>query len=149
MRRAGLVLVLLGTLLALSCGGRPADPVPAVSVPAGARTADRDLIGLQELAKAEDPSFDSVAAYLPAMKKPREAVGVKHHPAEIGIAPDASLEISEDASVAANPKAWFEAGEPASAFGSGASGCRKSLVEDAPVVAAEWEHDGARFRQTV
>lgn len=157
MRRPCLAPVLLGALLALSCGGRPAGPAGAAggqaagkaAVPPEAQTADRDVLGLRELAKAEDPSFDSVAAYLPAMKRPREAVGVKHHPAEIGVAPDASLELSEDASAAANPKAWFEAGEPAVAFGAGPGGCRKSLVEGAPVVAAEWEHAGVRYRQVV
>jgi len=52
--------------------------------------ADRDILGELELAKDEDPSFESVSSRLPAMKKPREVVGIKHHPHDIGVAPDAS-----------------------------------------------------------
>lgn len=156
-RPHGLILIPLAAVLISACGGSPAGKAPASSdqaaarsaVPPGAQSADRDLLGELELAKAEDPSFDSVAAYLPAMKRPREAVGVKHHPDEIGVAPDASLELSEDASVAENPKAWFEVGEPPVAFGAGPAGCRKSLVEGVPVVAAESERDGVVYRQTV
>jgi hypothetical protein len=121
----------------------------AIAVPPGAPSADLDLLGRLELAKTEDPSFESVAAYLPPLRKPREAVGVGHHPQEIGIAPDASLELSEDASVPENPKAWFAVGDPAVPFGAGPSPCRKSLVDGVPMVRAVFEHEGLAYRQTV
>lgn len=157
IKRAGVVPVALAAILIAACGGRPADQArPAAgqaalqsAVPPGAQSADRDLLGELELARTEDPSFDSVASYLPAMRKPREAVGVKHHPDEIGVAPDASLELSEDASAPANPQAWFEVGEPPVRFGAGPGGCRKTLVEGVPVVAAAFTHHGVSYRQTV
>jgi len=111
--------------------------------------ADHDLLGELELGQTADPTFESVASYLPGLKKPREAVGVKHHPNEIGVAPDAALEISEDASVPENPQAYFEVGEPAVRYGAAPSGCRKSLVEAAPVVASVFELGGVLYRQTV
>ncbi len=111
--------------------------------------ADRDLLGELELGRTDDPTFESVASYLPGLKKPREAVGVKHHPHDIGVAPDAALELSDDASVPGNPRAYFEVGEPAVRFGAAPAGCRKSLVEGVPVVTAVFEHEGVRYRQTV
>jgi hypothetical protein len=111
--------------------------------------ADRDLLGELELGRTADPTFESVASYLPGLKKPREAVGVKHHPHDIGVAPDAALELSDDASVPGNPRAYFEVGEPAVRFGAAPAGCRKSLVEGVPVVTAVFEHEGIRYRQTV
>ena len=104
--------------------------------------ADRDLLGELELGRTADPTFESVASYLPGLKKPREAVGVKHHPHDIGVAPDAALELSDDASVPENPVAYFEVGEPAVRFGAAPAGCRKSLVEGVPVVTALFDHEG-------
>jgi hypothetical protein len=156
-RAAGL-LACFGVLLFPSCGDRApqnaSSPAPqgrpqSVALPAAAQFADRDLLGELELAKTGDPTFESVAAHLPALKKPREAIGVKHHPCEIGVAPDASLEISEDASVAENPQAWFEVGEPSVRYGAEPAGCRKSLVDAAPVVASVFDHEGVVYRQTV
>src|SRR5512143_2676392 len=105
----GLCLIGSGLALSLACGRRAAEPGAALRaepatgaslVPAGAQFADRDLLGALELRKTEDPSFESVAAYLPALAKPREAVGVKHHPHEIGVRPDGALELNDDASEA-------------------------------------------------
>jgi hypothetical protein len=152
-------LACLGSLLFTACGDRPAarDGQPqgpaaaSATAPAAppAQFADRDLLGEAELAGAADPTFESVAAHLPAMKRPREVVGVKHHPHDIGVGPDATLELSDDASAPENPVAFFEIGDPPVRFGAAPAGCRKSLVEGAPVVMALFEQKGATYRQTV
>ena len=151
-------LVCLGMAFFLACGDRqPQSVKPAetqgvtesAGLPAMAQFADRDLLGELELGKAGDPTFESVAAYLPTLKRPREAVGVKHHPYEIGVAPDATLELSEDASAPENPQAYFEVGESAVRYGAAPAGCRKSLVDAAPVVASVFDLGGIVYRQTV
>jgi hypothetical protein len=151
-------LFCIGAALFPACGGRPeakGEKGPAgraqspSAAPAEARFADRDLLGEAELAKEGDPTYDSVAAYLPPLKNPREAIGVKYHPHEIGVAPDAALELSDDASVPENSKAYFEVGRPPVRFGASPAGCRKSLVDGVPVVQALFDHDGLRYRQTV
>jgi hypothetical protein len=154
---AAVRLVCLCVLLFPACGDRrhgKAGPAGTqgqseAAVPPAAQTADRDLLGEIELARDSDPTFESVASHLPAMKRPREVVGVKYHPHDIGVGPDATLELSDDVSVPENPVAYFEVGEPAARFGAAPAGCRKSLVEGAPVVTAEFEHGGATYRQTV
>jgi hypothetical protein len=149
-------LVCLYAVLFMACGDRQAGQSPSEDqviaespAPPAAQHADRDLLGEIELARTEDPSFESVASHLPALKRPREVVGVKYHPHDIGVAPDATLELSDDVSVVTNPVAYFEVGEPAVRFGAEPAGCRKSLVEGAPVVTAVFEHDGVVYRQTV
>src|SRR5665647_3217851 len=126
-------LVCLGMAFFLACGDRqPQSVKPAetqgvtesAGLPGMAQFADRDLLGELELGKAGDPTFESVAAYLPTLKRPREAVGVKHHPHEIGVAPDATLELSEDASAPENPQAYFEVGESAVRYGAAPGGRR-------------------------
>lgn len=119
----------------------PADLAPQL--------ADRDILGELELAKDEDPSFESVSSHLPAMKKPREVVGVKHHLHDIGIAPDASLQLSDDVDAPGSPVAFFEVGEPAARFGAPPAGCAKSLIDGFPVVVAVCDHQGIRYRQTI
>ena len=96
------------------------------------QAADKDILGNLELAKKDDPSYESVAAYLPAMKNPREVVGVRYHPHEIGIAADGTLQLSDDVDVAGAPTAFFEVGSPAVRFGSGPAGCAKSLLRSSP-----------------
>ena len=111
--------------------------------------ADRDILGELELAKEEDPSFESVSSYLPAMKKPREVVGVKHHPHDIGVAPDASLELSDDVDAPGSPAAFFEVGQPAVRFGAAAAGGAKRLISGLPVVTAAFDYQGIHYEQTI
>ena len=111
--------------------------------------ADRDILGELELAKNEDPSFESVSSYLPAMNKPREVVGVKHHLHDIGVAPDASLELSDDVDAPGSSVAFFEVGKPAVRFGAAPAGCSKSLMDGLPVVVAGFDHQGVHYRQTI
>jgi hypothetical protein len=150
-------LACIGAAFFPACGDRkPGDGPrsssqvrPESTVPPTAQFADRDLLGELELGKEGDPTFESVASRLPALKKPREVVGVKYHPHDIGVAPDASLELSDDASVAENPKAYFEVGDPAAPFGSAPAGCRKTLVDGVPVVVARFDQGGVFYQQTV
>src|SRR5512141_2601670 len=126
--------VCLGLIFSAACGDRrprragPAEAPGATESAAptsAAQFADRDLLGELELAKTGDPTFESVASHLPA------------------------LELSEDASVPENPKASFEVGDPAVPFGAAPAGCRKSLVDAAPVGVAAFDHAGVAYRQTV
>jgi hypothetical protein len=111
-------------------------------------SADHDLLGDLELAKREDPSFASVAGYLPAMKRSREVVGVKYHPHDIGVAPDASLELSDDVDAPGSPVAFFEVGDPPVRFGATPAGCSKSL-EGGLIVVARFHHQGFLYRQRI
>ena len=155
---------LLGLIALLSCASLIARPGDKIPVQAGnpsvsplsperirqIRLSDRDVLGDMELAKKDDPSFASVAAYLPPLKKPREIVGVKYHPHDIGVASDGSLELSDDVDAPGSPVAFFEVGLPPVRFGSLPEGCAKSLVHGhLPIVVAEFEHQGLRYRQTV
>ena len=112
--------------------------------------AERDILGESELAKKDDPSFESAAALLPPLKRPREVVGVKYHSHDIGVASDAGLELSDDVDAAGSPKAFFEAGDPPRRFGAPPAGCAKSLLQGfLPVVLASSVSDGLRYRQKV
>ncbi len=114
------------------------------------QAADSDILGDMELSKKEDPSYESVAAHLPGMKKPREAVGVRFHPHEIGIAPDGTLQLSDDADGAGAQTAFFEVGSPAVRFGSGPAGCAKSLLEGyLPIAVSRFAHGGVEYKETV
>ena len=98
----------------------------------------RDTLGELELARREDPSFDSVAAYFPGMKSPREIVGVKDHPAVSASTSTARLELT--ASTAGEPLGYFEVGSPSVQFGAGEAHCDKHLVEGyLPMVVASVE----------
>jgi hypothetical protein len=50
-----------------------------------------DPLAEKELAAGRDPSFASVGSHYPAMKHPREAIGVKNHRDEFIILPDGRL----------------------------------------------------------
>lgn len=102
--------------------------------------AGRDLEGEAELAAKSDPSFASVRRHFPAMKHPREALGVKDGPQEFVVMPDGSLVFS-------GVKASFMIGAPLARFGEG--NCAKRLHEGyLPVVVAAHERDGLKFDET-
>jgi hypothetical protein len=107
-----------------------------------------DAPGNKELARREDPSFDSVAAYFPGMKSPREIVGVKDHPCSFGVDKHGTLELT--ASTAGQPLGFFTLGSPSVQFGTGQTPCRKSLHGGyLPIVVASWSHDGLEYEETV
>ena len=114
------------------------------------QAADKDILGNLELAKKDDPSYEAVAGIMPGMKKPREVIGVRYHPHDIGVAPDGTLELSDDYDAKGAPTSFFEVGTPAVRFGSAPAGCFKSLLQGyLPIVTARFDHDGVEYRQTV
>jgi hypothetical protein len=122
----------------------------AAMVGSVAAWAQEDTVGIEILSRPGDPDFDTVAAKLPAMTKPREAVGVKDHPYEAGVAYDGTIQLGDDnyGWEGAGPFAWIELGTPAARFGS--TGCKKRLLDGyLPVVVAECELGGLRCELTV
>jgi hypothetical protein len=79
----------------------------------------------------------------------RDIVGVKYHLHDIGVAPDGSLELSDDADAKGSPVAFFEVGKPAVRFGSTAPGCSKTLAQGhLPIVLVRFDRDGVRYEET-
>jgi hypothetical protein len=84
------------------------------------------------------------------MKLPREVVGVKDHPHDIGVAADGALQLNDACNDPKAPIAFFEIGEPAYRFGSGKAPCRKRLHNGwMPIVVATDRYDGLDLEQTV
>lgn len=110
--------------------------------------AERDLIGEQELASKNDPTFESVSGHLPAIKWSREVVGVKDHLFDIGVAPDGSLQLSDNIAAYNKPIAFFQIGDYR--FGSRDVSCAKQLMNGwMPIVTTRDAHDGLQLEQTV
>jgi len=111
-------------------------------------TQERDLAGEAELASENDPSFASVSRHFPGMKWPREIVGVKDHPFDIGIAPDGSMQLSDNIASYGKPAAWFQIGDYR--FGSGQVSCSKRLLDGwMPIVVATDSQDGLEMEETI
>ncbi len=108
--------------------------------------AGRDLFGEAELARAEDPSFDSVCRYYPALRWPREVIGVKDHPQKIGVAVDGTLQFTARIAVPDQPSGYFVI--DGHRFGSFA--CAKKLYRGwQPVVVATERQGELEYEQTV
>lgn len=113
---------------------------------------ERDALGEEELSRAGDPSFESVARHFPPMKYPREAVGVKEHPHGFGVAPDGSITFPQPEGGWAGdvPVAFFEVGSPPLRFGSQGFSCSKGLLEGfLPVVFITADRDGIFYEEVV
>ncbi len=109
---------------------------------------ERDLLGEQELAPAADPSLASIRRHFPALQWSREAVGVKDHPFTIGVAPDASLQLTESIASYRKPVAFFRVND--SRFGAAPAGCAKQLMNGwMPIVISSERRDGWELQQTV
>jgi hypothetical protein len=121
-----------------------------LAVSAMAQSADSDPLGTEILNLAADPDFDTVAAKLPPLAKPREIVGVKDHRREIGVAYDGTIQLPTegDGWEQKGPTLYFEVGSPPVRFGSG--GCQKLLADGyLPIVHADWEREGVQYLETV
>ncbi len=122
-----------------------------------------DPVAEKELASGRDPSFDSVSRHYPAMKAPREAIGVKAHRDEFIVMPDGRLNFTPtrvdhwrghipDKS----GNAYFAVGEGDIWLGKSGSGtvARKRLVDGyLPIVIAEYapaaqSEPGLKYEQT-
>lgn len=126
-----------------------------IVVPApGARGAD----------ELQDPTFDAVASRYPAMKRPREVIGVKEHRDEFIVMPDARIAFTPSREgyywrgyVAVNSgRAFFTVDDETAWIGSEASGlpARKRLADGyLPIVIADFERvaqfePGLKYEQT-
>jgi len=111
--------------------------------------AERDTLAEQEMAANDGPTFESVSRHYPAMKWPREAIGVKEHPFTIGVAHNGSLQFTEDSADYNHPRIFFEIGEPGYQFATGPTPCRRALLDGyMPVVILQDQHDGLELEQT-
>ncbi|MGI6415198.1 MAG: hypothetical protein ACOX1P_05970 [Thermoguttaceae bacterium] len=96
---------------------------------------------------SRDPTFDSVSRLCPALRYPREAIGVKEHRDDFVIMPDGSLNFAASA--------FFTLGKTGARLGRTGSGMlvKKRLLDGyMPIVIAEYEHDpsckpGMKFEQ--
>ena len=114
------------------------------------QAADADPMGSDILAARADPSYEAVAPVCPPLAKPREAVGVKDHPYEIGVEYDGTIQIGDHTDLweQTGATAFFEVATPPVRFGS--TGCTKRLLDGyLPVVVAQFQHDGMAYEETV
>ncbi len=116
---------------------------------AALKREELDVLGEQELASTDDPTFESVARHFPPLKWPREAIGVKDHPFAIGVACDGALQFTEDSADPRQPTGFFEIGEPAYRFGTGPLPCSRRLLNGyMPIVILNDRHNGLELEQT-
>lgn len=109
-----------------------------------------DPAGEEQLAAVDDPTFESVCKYFPAMKWPREVVGVKDHPHDIGVAFDGALQLNDACYDGKQPIGFFEIGTPPYRFGTGKEPCGRRLLNGyMPIVVLTDKHDGLDLEQTV
>jgi hypothetical protein len=93
-----------------------------------------------------DPSFDEVVPYYPAMKFPREILGVPSHPLAIGIDWQGRLDVSPWTA----PTAWFEIGNPPAPFASNSKQLKRRLLRGyLPIETLSTERDGVHYELTV
>lgn len=103
--------------------------------------AERDLLGEEELAGQEDPTFDSVSRHYPVLKWARESIGVRGNSYAVGVAWDGSLQFAPDIANFKKPIAFFRI--DGYRFGSGSNSCVKGLLHGwMPIVIARDLHEG-------
>ena len=93
-----------------------------------------------------DPSFEEVAGYYPAMKFPREILGVPDHPLAIGIDWEGRLDVSPWTA----PTAWFEIGNPPAPLATNSAQLQRRLLRGyLPIETLSTERDGVHYELTV
>ena len=113
----------------------------------------KDWIGIEERSGGREPSFESVAQYYPAMLMPRELIGVKEHPDDLGVGHDGSIQLrgvlSSDAMDTGTPVLYWEAGEPGRRLGFKVGSAKKRLLDGwKPIVITNYGTiDGVEFEQ--
>jgi hypothetical protein len=94
----------------------------------------------------DDPTFEQVASYYPAMKYPREIVGVPRHPLAIGVDWSGRLDVSPWT----DPVGWFEIGNPPTPLGqAGTVFTRRLLHGYLPIETLATARDGIEYKMTV
>jgi hypothetical protein len=92
-----------------------------------------------------DPTFDEVAKHYPAMKFPREILGVPKHPLAIGIDWEGRIDVSPWG----NPTAWFEIGNPLKPFATNSAQLTRRLLRGyLPIETLTTERDGIHYELT-
>ena len=118
-----------------------------------------DPLTEQELAGQRDPSFASVSSHYPAMRFPREAIGVKEHCDEFIVLPDGRINFTpvrleyhwRGGGPPRTGHAYFTLGESDSVLGNGTKGAtpRKRLLDGyLPIVVADCTDQDLTFEQT-
>jgi len=94
----------------------------------------------------DDPTFEAIADKFPAMKFPREVVGVPAHPLDIGVDRLGRLDIGPWVP----PMAWFEVGDPPAPLGREGVPFRRRLLHGyLPVLTLSVNRDGVDYELTV
>jgi len=112
----------------------------------------RDVVGEAILARPGDPTYEQVAAVYPPIRHPREAVGPKEHPDEVGVTETGALELGTAVvDNATQPLiAQLQVGSDGAAFGMGDPRAAKRLLDGHyPIVVASWKREGIAYEETV
>ncbi len=106
-----------------------------------AMVSNTDVLGQEVLTEGE-PSFNRVACYFPAMKRPRAIVGVKEHPDVVGIEWDGTLELGRY-------RISFHIGNPPSPYSIEGPVTHSLLRGYLPIVQTRWQFGGLLYEETV
>jgi len=107
-------------------------------------TEGLDPVAQVVLRGSEDPTYESVEAFYPPFKFPREVVGVPEHPLDIGIDYQGRLDVSPWD----RPYAWIEIGDPLKPFGDTPI-ARRLQKGYLPIVTLSTERDDIRYEMAV
>jgi hypothetical protein len=111
--------------------------------------SNTDVFGEEVLATGE-PSFNRVAGYFPAMKRPRAIVGVKDHPDFIAVAWDGTLELGKGPpGTFARVQISFHLGDPPSPYSIEGEVTHSLLGGYLPAVQTIWQFEGLKYEETV
>jgi hypothetical protein len=144
-------MILLVSLVSFSAAWCQDKMMPGEFGPDAERAlrSNTDVLGEEVLASGE-PSFNRVAGYFPAMKRPRVIVGVKEHPDFIGVAWDGTLELGKGPpGTFGRVQISFHLGDPPSPHSSEGAVTRSLLGGYLPVVQTRWQFEGLRYEETV
>ena len=143
--------MVVSAVLEASWGSTPADRAALTNAEKTALAREgRDAVGEAVLALPGDPTFARVARHMPAMRRPREVVGVPWAPHDIGVDTDGRLQLGDDILDPKLPQLRFEVGEPAKPVAEGPGAWKRRLLNGwMPVVTLTAVRDGVRYEQTV
>ena len=120
--------------------------VLATAVLAAIPSSDLDPVGTILLRGKADPTFEQVSKFYPAMRYPREAVGVPEHPLDIAVDHLGRLERNHGEP----PIAWLGIGEPPVPFGDDKTPITRRLTDGfLPILNLTTKREGVQYTQTV
>ena len=110
------------------------------------REENLDRVGNLVLRGNTDPTYEQVSRHYPAMKYPKEAVGVPEHPTDICIDHLGRLQLNYNTPLIA----WLAAGDPPVPFGDEKTPIERRLLDGyKPILTLKTERDGVEYEQTV